>query len=70
MPSIIFSVGNMCDHGRLIYLGSQKTEGGYNQYLRCLECGAVIVRTPMGKTFQIGGSKKEKISAVEVAVRR
>ena len=38
--------------------------------MRCLECGAVIVRTPTGKTFQIGGSKKEKVSAVEVAVRR
>ncbi|RLI44335.1 hypothetical protein DRO64_04170 [Candidatus Bathyarchaeota archaeon] len=54
----------MCDHRNLVYLGSQKTEGGYNQYLKCLDCGAVLIRLPTGKTYQVGGIKsEEKVSA-------
>ena len=46
---------DMCNHEKLEYLGGEKTDGGFNQYFRCLECGAVIVMTPSGTVFKIGG---------------
>ena len=49
----------MCKHPRLIYLGAQKTDGGYNHYFKCLECSAVIIKLPSGRIFQIGGAKSE-----------
>ncbi|MCD6235964.1 MAG: hypothetical protein J7J94_03105 [Thaumarchaeota archaeon] len=52
----------MCEHRRLIYLGAQKAEGGYNHYFKCLECGAVIVKLPSGKFYQVGGSEIRHIS--------
>jgi len=49
----------MCDHPRLIYLGPQKTDLGYNHYFKCLECGAVIIKLPSGRFFQLSGVKSE-----------
>ncbi|RLG00019.1 MAG: hypothetical protein DRN49_03560 [Thaumarchaeota archaeon] len=50
----------MCNHEKLEYLGGEKTDGGFNQYFKCLECGAVIVVTPGGTVFKIGGRKVEE----------
>jgi len=51
---------DMCNHGELEYLGGEKTDGGFNQYFRCLECGAVIVVTPSGAAFKVGGRGVEE----------
>ena len=52
---------DMCNHEKLEYLGGVTTDGGFNQYFRCLECGAVIVITPRGTAFKIGGRSVEEI---------
>ncbi|MEM2188689.1 MAG: hypothetical protein QW624_03375 [Nitrososphaerota archaeon] len=49
----------MCNHSRLTYLGAQKAYEGYNYYFKCLECGAVLIKLPSGKIFQVGGRKAE-----------
>lgn len=36
-------------------LGRQKAEIGFNTYFRCRECGAVLVVTPSGVIYKIGG---------------
>jgi len=51
---------DMCNHEKLEYLGGEKTDGGFNQYFRCLECGAVIVVTPSGAAFKVGGRRVEE----------
>ena len=58
----------MCEHRRLIYLGAQKSEGGYNQYFKCLQCGAVIIKLPSGKIFQVGGSEIKSLSLTSQVV--
>ncbi len=49
---------NVCRHRSLEPLGRQKAEIGFNRYFRCRECGAVLVVTPSGMVYQIGGSQK------------
>jgi len=50
----------MCNHRDLEYLGSEKTDNGFNRYFRCLGCGAVIVFTPSGLAFKVGGREVEE----------
>jgi|FaiFalDrversion3_1042247.scaffolds.fasta_scaffold54478_2 ribosomal protein S27E len=48
-------MGQGCGHDELEFLGEQRTEVDANRYYRCRGCGAVIVTTPTGKVYSVGG---------------
>jgi hypothetical protein len=44
-----------CKHTSLEFLGSQKTDLGTNNYLRCKTCGEVLVVTADNRVFGVKG---------------
>lgn len=47
--------GGGCKHEELEFIGRQRAEKGYNEYFRCKRCGAVLIFTPEGPVYKVGG---------------